>query len=389
MTKLLPKIVAATRQLRRDIHAHPELAFNEFRTAQIVAQRLKELGFDVSEGHAVTGVIGTMARGEGPSIGLRADLDGLPIQEETGLEYASRHAGKMHACGHDGHVAMLLGAAEALAQDDEWTGRLVLIFQPAEENECGAKKMIEEGLFDQYPVDSVWAMHNWPDLPAGTIAVKPGEMMAAFELFEIRLNGQGGHAAIPHEADDVILAASELVSQLQSIVSRKLDPAQSAVCSVTQFHAGDAWNVLPSSVTLKGGCRYFSDDVGDTIRTEMESIVRAAAERHGLECEVKFDQRYVPTLNDAACAEHAAWVARSVVDPANVRREFAPSMASEDFGFMLRECPGAYIWIGNRSFLKEAPLHSPKYDFNDDVIELGIKFWHALARSKLVGPANS
>lgn len=368
---------------RRHLHAYPELAFEERLTAAFVAERLAEFGIAVHRGLAGTGVVGTLATGDGPAIALRADLDGLPICEANDFAHRSTHAGTMHACGHDGHTAMLLGAARYLAETRRFRGTVHFIFQPAEENEGGARKMIEEGLFERFPVRSVYGMHNLPGRPVGRMAMRPGPMMAAFDIFEITVTGKGAHAAMPHLGRDPVVAASAIVTALQTVTSRAIDPLDAAVVSVTQFHAGDTWNVIPERAVLRGTTRALRTDVQDSVEAAVHRIAEGIAATHGVGARVHYERRYPPTINDPAETDRAAAAAVAVAGEGNVDRDPSPSMGSEDFAFMLREKPGCYVWIGNGADAGGCTLHNPRYDFNDEILPLGASYWATLVESVL------
>lgn len=377
-----------TKQLaawRHDFHRHPETAFEEHRTSTRVAELLREWGMSVETGIAGTGVVATLqgARGEGPSIGLRADMDALHVTELNGFAHASTHAGRMHACGHDGHTTMLLGAAQALAANPDFAGRVHFIFQPAEENEGGARAMIEAGLFERYPVQGVYAMHNWPGLPAGEAAVHAGPVMAAFDIFNLSLRGKGCHAAMPHLGKDTLLAACQLVTQLPALIARETPAHQPAVLSITSFHAGDTYNVMPEEVQLRGTMRCFDMAQRASIEQRFRDAIQAIATLHGLTAELDYRVSYPATINTPAHAARCATVLESVLGEGRVHRDLPPSMASEDFSFMSQACPGAYIWLGNGQ--DSASLHNPRYDFNDALLPLGVKYWTALVRSLLGG----
>jgi hippurate hydrolase len=375
---VLPDIVA----LRHDIHAHPELAFHEHRTADLVARRLRDLGLEVHTGIGGTGVVGVL-RGApgGPSIGLRCDMDALPITEATGLAYASTHSGTMHACGHDGHTAMLLGAARVLAEIGAGDATCVFIFQPAEENEGGGRAMVEDGLFERFPVDAVYGLHNWPGLPVGRMAVHGGPVMAAFDTFEVVVEGKGCHGAMPHQGIDPITIAAQLVNAWQAIVSRTVSPLAAAVISVTQIHAGDAWNVIPDRVVLRGTTRSFDPAVRDLLEAQMALRADHVCRAFGATCSFSYTRRYPATINTAAEATIAAAAAATAVGAAQVVIDPPPSMGAEDFAFMLAERPGAYVWLGNGSDTDGHQLHSAHYDFDDTAIAHGIRYWVELARS--------
>ncbi len=370
---------------RRDIHAHPETSFEEVRTSDVVADRLTEFGIEVDRGLAGTGVVGTLAgaRGDGPAIGLRADLDALDILEKNTFDHKSTIDGKMHACGHDGHMTMLLGAARYLAETRNFAGTVHFIFQPAEENEGGARVMVEEGLFDRFPVAAVFGMHNMPGLEIGEMAVRGGPIMAAFDIFEIIVTGHGTHAAAPHLGTDAILAASEIVTALQSIASRRVDPQDSVVISVTQIHGGDTWNVIPEDVVLRGTARAFRPEVQDLAEASIRRIANGVAATHDMTVAIDYQRRYPPTINDHAEAEFTARVMARVVGEDNVHRNKNPKMASEDFAYMLNEKPGAYVWLGNGPGEGGCLLHNPSYDFNDDALCIGASYWSRLIETRL------
>ncbi len=370
---------------RHDLHAHPETAFEERRTAEIVARLLELFGIVVERGVARTGVIGTLAgsRQGGPAIALRADMDALPIDEKNGFAHVSTQHGRMHACGHDGHTAMLLGAAKYLAETRNFAGTVHFIFQPAEENEGGARLMVEEGVLDRYPVAAVWGMHNWPGLPAGEFAIRSGPMMAAFDIFEIRVEGRGAHAAMPHLGVDPVVAAAQIVGALQTIASRTINPLQGAVVSVTQIHGGDTWNVIPDSVVLRGTTRSFDPAVRDALEPAIRRIAEGAAASLGASVTIRYERRYPPTVNSPAETEIAAAIAADLVGADKVRRDLLPSMGAEDFACFLEQLPGAYIWIGNGAGADQAMLHNPHYDFNDEILALGASYWARLAETVL------
>ncbi|NKJ44645.1 M20 aminoacylase family protein [Novosphingobium sp. SG720] len=372
---ILPNLVA----LRRDIHQHPELGFCEHRTAARIAEELRALGLAVHEGIGGTGLVGVL-KGTRPgprTVGLRADMDALPITEQTNLPWASRTPGTFHGCGHDGHVAMLLGAARVLAAEPDFAGAVHFIFQPAEEGQGGARAMIEEGLFERFPCDRVYALHNWPGLPAGTIATRPGAIMGAADKFRVVITGKGGHAAIPQDTPDAILAAAALVQQLNTIVSRAVPPVQAAVLSVTEIHGGEAHNVIPSDVVVGGTVRTFDPQVQARIEARIQAIAAGIATAFEVRCDLAYDRYYPATINDPVAAADALAVA-ATVSHAELAPE--PAATSEDFSFMLQQRPGAYIWLGQGVGDHPAPLHNPHYDFNDAVLETGIRLHCALAR---------
>jgi hippurate hydrolase len=370
---------------RHDIHAHPETAFEEHRTSEIVAGKLEEFGIEVHRGLAGTGVVGTL-RGMHPGAGriaLRADMDALHVHEKNGFAHASKHEGRMHACGHDGHTTMLLGAARYLAETRNFAGTVHFVFQPAEENEGGGRAMVEQGLFETFPADAVFGMHNWPGLPAGQFAVRPGPMMASFDIFEITVTGQGAHAAMPHTGIDPVVAAAQVVTALQTIASRNVHPLESAVVSVTQIHGGDTWNVIPNEVVLRGTVRTFKPEVQDAIEPAMRRIADNVCAALGASAAMRYERRYPATINTDAETEIAAEVLADLVGLPNVRRDQLPSMGSEDFAFMLQAKPGSYIWIGNGPAEGGAMLHNPNYDFNDEILPLGASYWARLVEHVL------
>jgi len=370
---------------RQRIHAHPETAFEEHKTAELVSELLESFGISVERGVARTGVIGTLI-GSVPSdraVALRADMDALHIEEQNNFPHVSHNPGRMHACGHDGHTAMLLGAAKHLAETRNFAGTIHFIFQPAEENEGGARLMIEEAVLEKYPVDAVYGMHNWPGLPVGQFAIQAGPMMAAFDIFEIEIKGRGAHAAMPHLAVDPIVAAAQVVNSLQTITSRNVHPLEGAVVSVTQIHGGDTWNVIPETVVLRGTTRAFSPTVRDQIEPAIRRIANGACGACGAEMRLRYERRYPPTVNSAVETEIAAAAAASLVGESNVKRDMLPSMAAEDFACFLEKKPGAYIWIGNGDAQGSGMLHNPHYDFNDAVLPLGASYWVRLAETVL------
>ncbi|MDH7637639.1 M20 aminoacylase family protein [Sphingomonas oryzagri] len=367
--------------IRRDIHAHPELAFEEHRTSDLVARALTGWGIAVERGIAGTGLVATLSRGDGPSIGLRADMDALPVDELGSVAHKSRHAGRMHACGHDGHTAMLLGAARELAADGGFHGTVHFIFQPAEECDGGGRHMVEDGLFARFPCDQVFGIHNWPGLPLGAIAVREGAMMASFDTFEILVQGKGAHAAMPEQGHDPVVAGAALVSALQTVASRIVTPNEPIVLSVTQFHAGDAYNVIPQDAVLRGTVRCFSSSVRDKVEAEMRRIGNGIAQAYGVAVALDYRRGYPATVNAPSGVEAVVRAARATVGDADLRTDFAPSMASEDFSFMLEACPGAYLWLG--AGVDSPGLHHPCFDFNDALLPIGVRFWTTLVRQML------
>jgi amidohydrolase len=375
------------RQWRRHLHQYPETAFEETATAQFIADKLAEFGLEVHRGLAETGVVATLTAGNsGKKIALRADMDALFIQEQNTFAHRSRHDGLMHACGHDGHSAMLLGAAKYLSTHRDFNGTVYFIFQPAEEGRAGAKKMIDDGLFEQFPADCVFGMHNFPDIPTGHFAVKTGTMMAAFDCFEIILNGQATHAAMPHLGNDVIVASAQLINNLQTIVSRTVNPANPAVVTITQIHAGNTWNAIPDSVLLRGTFRCFDSTVQTLIADKIRQQVDAACAAFDMSAEIKFNPEnpgYPVTFNSEKETTLALQAATAVVGEKSIHTNPTPSMGSEDFAFMLQEKPGCYIWIGNGSSENSCLLHNPHYDFNDDILPVGAAYWVKLVEMGL------
>ncbi len=375
-------LVAPLVSFRRDIHANPELAYEEHRTANKLEEALLKLGLEVHTGIGGTGVVSSLKVGSSNrTIGLRADMDALPIHEETGLSYASRNPGVFHGCGHDGHVTMLLGAAQHLAHTCRFDGTVHFIFQPAEEGCAGARAMIEDGLFERFSCDRIFAFHNWPDLPAGTISTRPGPIMAAADKFEILVEGRGGHAAMPHQTPDAILAASDLVTQLNCLVSRRISPTSTAVLSVTQIKGGSSHNVLPATVRVVGTVRTFDAAVQDRIEESLRQVAEGVAVASGTRATVNYNRYYPATINNTEAAEEALTAAAEV---AHAELAPQPAFTSEDFGFMLRACEGAYIWLGQGHGNEGIPLHHPRYDFNDDVLATGIRLHVALVERHLV-----
>jgi len=386
------KFISYTRTLhetmqawRHDIHRHPELAFEEHRTADKVAELLTEFGLEVHRSIGNTGVVGVLKKGSSKrAIGLRADMDALKILEQNTFEYRSINQGKMHACGHDGHTAMLLGAARYLASEGDFDGTVVFIFQPAEEHGEGARAMIENGLFERFPVDSVYAIHNFPSLATGQFAVRAGSIMAAEDNFEITINGVGCHAAMPHMGKDPIVIGAEIVTAMQSLVSRTLDPLDNAVVSFTEFLTNGTVNVVPGQVILKGDTRSLTTAVQDHIESTMERIVSGICSAHGASYEFSYRRNFIPTVNTPDEAEIAANVASIVVGPENVVEDSRPIMGSEDFGYMLQARPGAYLLLGNgEDGVGGCSLHNPAYDFNDDILSIGADFWVTLVATQL------
>ncbi|MCU0659010.1 MAG: M20 family metallopeptidase [Polyangiaceae bacterium] len=385
--KLIDEILAHAGEfqaIRRDIHAHPELRYEEHRTAELVATQLAGLGLDPHRGLGGTGVVASIRQGSsGRSIGLRADMDALPMEEHNGFAHRSRNSGKMHACGHDGHTAMLLAAARYLARHRRFDGTVHLIFQPAEEGGAGARRMIQEGLFQKFPCDAVFGLHNWPGLAVGQLGVRPGAQLASSNEFEIRIQGKGAHAAMPHLGVDPVMVAVGIAQMLQTIISRNRKPIEAAVLSITQIHAGSATNVIPDEATMQGTVRTFSVEAIDLIEGRMREVVEHVALAHGAAASLAFHRNYPPLLNHRREAEFCASVMEEIVGPAGVLRDIEPTMGAEDFAFMLQERPGAYVFLGNGDGAHRAAghglgpcsLHNPSYDFNDALIPLGATYW--------------
>ncbi|MBB4053155.1 hippurate hydrolase [Devosia subaequoris] len=368
---------------RQDFHAHPELLFDVHRTAGIVAEKLKSFGCDeVVTGIGGTGVVGVInGRGtDNRMVGLRADMDALPMTEKTGLPHASTHEGRMHACGHDGHTAMLLGAAKYLAETRNFDGRVALIFQPAEEGGGGGKVMLDDGLLDKFDLAEVYGMHNWPGMPVGTFGIRTGGIMAATDRFYIDIVGKGGHAARPHATIDPIIVAAQMVTALQTIVSRNLDPLESAVLSVTMVEAGEADNVISRTAKITGTVRTLDGGVQDFIEARLAEFVPQFARSFGAEASVRYARGYPVTVNAPEQTEFAASVARDIVGAGQVDADAEPSMGGEDFSFMLNERPGAYIFLGNGD---STELHTDTYDFNDEAIPVGVSYWVRLVEKAL------
>ena len=367
---------------RRDFHAHPETAFEEVRTAERIAALLASFGFEVHRGLARTGVVGTLRVGASArAIALRADMDALAMDEETDAPWRSESPGRMHACGHDGHMAMLLAAARALATRKRFGGVVHLVFQPAEENEGGGKVMVEEGLFDRFPVEAVFGMHAIPGLATGHFAVHSGPVMASADYFWIRVVGRGTHAAYPHRGADPLPAAAASVVGLQTIASRAVDPLEAAVVSVTQIHGGTTLNVLPEAVELSGTVRALQPGVRDLLERRIIEVANGIAAAHGVRAEIRTERRYPPTINHAAPVEQAVRAATAVVGADRVRRDLPPSMGAEDFAFMLQARPGAYVWLGAGE--ERAMVHSPRYDFPDEISPIGASYWVTLVEQIL------
>jgi hippurate hydrolase len=392
---VLPEVRAVADEmiaLRHDIHAHPELAYQEFRTSDLVAARLSDWGYEVHRGLGGTGVVGVLRCGDGPRrLGIRADMDALPIHETTGLPYSSTIPNTMHACGHDGHTAILLAAARVLAAERGFDGTLQLIFQPAEEGLGGAKKMIEDGLFERFPCDAIFGLHNMPGIPAGTFAFRAGPMTASSDTVDIAVHGRGGHGSMPHRAADPVVAAAHIVLALQTVVSRNVDPRDAAVISVGSIHGGDAPNVIPETVTMRATVRAFRHEVREMLRDRITEIVRAQAATLGVRAEVTYHWRYPPVVNDPDCTAFARSVAVDWLGEAAVLPELEPMTGAEDFSFMLQRCPGSYLLVGNGEGDTHGTggcmVHNPGYDFNDACLPIAASYWVQLARRFLVRPA--
>ena len=368
--------------IRRHLHKHPELAFAEHATADYVAQSLSSWGYEVTRGIGGTGLVGTLRCGDGAKrLGLRADMDALPIQEQTGLDYASVQPGCMHACGHDGHMAMLLGAAKYLARHRRFSGTLNLIFQPAEERgyDSGGKAMVEDGLFERFPCDAAYAIHNHPGEPQGNFMMRSGPFMAAGDRVFATIVGVGGHAARPHLAVDPLVAAAAIVTSLQTVVSRNVDPSESAVVTVGRLQAGDALNVIPQSAEIGISVRSFSPATRQLLKQRIQALITGIAEAHGARAEIQYIEGYPMLVNDAAAVDLAGAVACDLVGAERVTMEFPKLMGSEDFAYMLQACPGALIRLGNGPTANGRSLHNPQYDFNDHNLPYGAAFWSQLA----------
>jgi len=383
------------KQIRRTIHAHPELSYEEFKTADLVAEKLTSWGIPIIRGMGVTGVVGIIKNGtSNRAVGLRADMDALPVQEMNSFEHKSRHEGKMHACGHDGHTTMLLGAAHYLAHNKNFDGTVYVIFQPAEEGAGGAKRMMDEGLFEQCPMEAVFGMHNWPGSPAGTMGVVPGPMMASSNEFELTIKGKGSHAAQPHLSIDPVMVAVQIAQSWQTIISRNKNPLDAGVLSVTQIHSGSGTNIVPDSASMIGTVRTFTMETLDLIEKRMGEIAQHTAEAFGATVEFKFHRNYPPLINHEIETEFALGVMEDVVGKDGTLKKIAPTMGSEDFAFMLLEKPGCYVFIGNGDGdhrmtghgLGPCNLHNPSYDFNDELLPIGASYWVRLAEKFLATP---
>ncbi|SJN22104.1 M20 aminoacylase family protein [Psychrobacter sp. JB385] len=376
-------LLGEVKQWRQQIHSQPELGFKEFKTSSFIVDKLQSFGIEVHQGLGGTGVVGVLKNGSGPTIGIRADIDALPIKEQNDIAHKSTHDNCMHACGHDGHTSVLLGTAKHLSQHKNFSGTIYFIFQPAEEVLGGAKAMIDDGLFDKFPMDAVYGLHNWPGLPVGEIAVNNGPMMASFDTFEITLTGKGTHAAMPHLGADPIAAGAALITNIQSIVSRRISPLKSGVISVTQMNSGDTTNVIPDYAILKGTVRSFDMDVRQSMQDMLTEMVTVLPPLYGVTGEMDYHIRYPVTTNDSQAYLEIKEAATNALGADKVNTDVEPSMASEDFSFMSQVVKGAYFWLGVDGSTPSKPLHNAAYDFNDDAIETGIKVWVSLVESQL------
>jgi len=376
----MPELVA----IRHHLHQHPELGLSEYGTSDYLAEMLTTLGYEVTRGLSKTGLVATLRNGtSNRSVGIRSDIDALPILEETGAAHASKTEGLMHACGHDGHMTMLLGAARLLAERRNFDGTIHLIFQPAEENFGGARLMIEDGLFERFPCDAVFALHNDPSLAFGEVYLRDGPIMAAVDECRIVVNGRGGHGAEPQETADPIIAGASIIMALQTVVSRNLHPLDPAVVTVGAFHAGQASNVIPERAEMLLTIRSFDPKVRDLLEERIRAVAEGQAASYGMSVTIEYERGYEPTVNHAAETEFARQVARRVVGAEKVHDVQRPMMGSEDFGYMLAETPGSYFFLGTKRTEKDPPLHHPRFDFNDDVLPIGAALWVELAESWL------
>ncbi len=375
-------------EVRHQIHAHPELAFEEHATSDMVAARLKEWGYEVHRGLAGTGVVGTLKRGTGKMrLGIRADMDALPIQETTGLPYSSQLPGKMHACGHDGHTAILLAAARSIAQDPQFDGTLNLIFQPAEEGLGGGRVMVEQGLFKLFPCDAIFALHNMPGMPEGQFGFRAGAFMPSSDTVNITVRGKGGHGSAPHLSADPVVAAAHIVVALQTVVSRNVDPREMAVISVGAIHGGEAANVIPQNVTMRLTVRAFNPEIRVMLKQRITDLVQSQAQTMGVQADVDYDWRYPSLINDEASTAFAKQVALDWLGDKGVMPNLAPLTGSEDFSFMLQECPGCYLIVGNgqgeHHHTGGCMVHNPGYDFNDAILPIAASYWVKLVSAYL------
>jgi amidohydrolase len=375
--KKLESLECDMKEWRHYLHAHPETAFQERNTSDFVAEKLESFGLNVQRNIGGTGLVGTLSRGKSSkmSIGLRADMDALDIQEENDFEYKSIFPGKMHACGHDGHIAMLLGAAKYLSTDNNFNGTVHFIFQPAEENEGGGRVMVEDGLFQRFSMESVFALHSFPLLPEGFFAIRPGPALAAFDIFEITIKGTGGHAAMPHNGRDPVVAAAHVITMLQTIVSRNIDPLEAAVISVTEIKGGTTYNVIPDIITMRGTTRHFQPNIQDLIESRMMEVLKGVELSMGVTANMKYERRYPAVVNAARETEQAIMAASLVAGKDKVLSDVPPVMGSEDFAFMLKAKPGAYITLGAGQPRPQGMLHQPGFDFNDRLLTTGACYW--------------
>ena len=382
-------VIPEVKDWRHDLHAHPELGYEEKWTSNFVAEKLESFGIEVHRGLGKTGVIGVLKGinanqgGGNKAIGLRADMDALPMTEENDLSYKSKFDGRMHACGHDGHTAMLLGAAKVLSLKRDFDGTVYFIFQPAEEGGGGGLAMIEDGLFEHFPMDSVWGMHNWPGMEEGTVAIHKGSVMAAADRFEVTVNGSGGHAAMPQATNDPVLATTAIVQALQQIVSRKQSPLDAVVVSVTQINAGSGFNIIPQKVDFIGTIRTINSDTRVSVHKQFTDICQATALAYGCFAEVSVIKGYPVTVNHIEESDKAIEIASGLFGDESVKTNLPPSMGAEDFAYMLEKKPGSYIWLGAGEGRSGCMLHNTKYDFNDNVLPLGISYWKELVKSEL------
>jgi hippurate hydrolase len=382
--EISPRLV----EWRHKLHSYPETAFHEFRTSDFITEKLKSFDLTIDRSFAKTGVVASLKKGRksGKKIALRADIDGLDIHEENSFEYRSKNKGKMHACGHDGHTAILLGAAYILSRYTNFNGTVIFIFQPAEENEGGALRMVKEGLFEKYPVEAVFGLHNFPSLPVGSFATRPGPFMAAFDIFEIVLTGNGGHAAMPHFSKDPIIAVSHIINQFQSIVSREINPIEPAVISVTEIHGGTSYNLIPKKVQLRGTTRHFTPNIQSIIENRMNEIVCGISKSMGINAKLNYEKRYPAVVNSINETLEAIKAAKMTVGTEKIINNLDPIMGSEDFGFMLKEKAGNYITIGSGKPEPGGMLHQTKYDFNDELLPIGVQYWENLVLNFLKNP---
>ena len=383
-------VIPEVKDWRHDLHAHPELGYEEEWTSNFVAEKLESFGIEVHRGLGKTGVVGVLkgikanqGGGGNKAIGLRADMDALPMIEENNFVYKSKFDGRMHACGHDGHTAMLLGAAKVLSLKRDFDGTVYFIFQPAEEGGGGGLAMIEDGMFEHFPMDSVWGMHNWPGMKEGTVAIHKGSVMAAADRFEVTVNGSGGHAAMPQATNDPVLATTAIVQALQQIVSRKQSPLDAVVVSVTQINAGSGFNIIPQKVDFIGTIRTINSDTRISVHKQFTDICEATALAYGCVAEVSVIKGYPVTVNHVEESDKAIEIASGLFGAESVKTNLPPSMGAEDFAYMLEKKPGSYIWLGAGEGRSGCMLHNTKYDFNDNVLPLGISYWKELVKSEL------